>query len=843
MNLKKKLPTTILVDRTMAEALDREMAEALDREYWECSSCTAIHGDGFGHPFASIKCAVCESPRDFDRMLSPGGKSAIKRRVPELLEARDLEPVLPLHFTAKPPRAAAAAPSAPFLTQLERRRQQSEEVVRAICFASNESPVTLDHLRGLLGDDGEGVVNTSLFTQDAEYGRTPLAYAVVKNDEESVRNLVALGANVNATMGGAAWFDEASNPRTYGCPARFASPPPPELLRQICTTRNDEPIDDIFDYATACAIRDGELVLAPACHDAVLFVLDQSRLFLGDVFLAAQRGGGATAFPHRPESPDVAALLPLIFARLVVCLKEGETALTMAVQDLKYDQTELATTLLSLGANPKCCDRLWDHDNVRDNASLQWFIRVAKNLPPSTPQLVKMHEQYRLHSLAQIPFGIVGQGVAAVMVRNAVRTHMTNLKQKQGKPLVMLFAGAPGHGKTMLSNMVAKAVVDDVRTRFLFIPMSTVNEISDLFGGTGVFHDYGSGERDGQLTSFVRRNQGRRCVVLLDEYEKWSGKADAGGHARGKELYQKFLQVFEGKLTDYGRGGGEGRGGADNTRGNTLDLSKVIFICTTNLGQEKLVSFSDSNAWVTRDADGERAMSRKIQQVKAKLVRKVYRPLLEAFFRKIDPSVVAIARRFDLIVPFLPFTRRECVVVADHTLRRFFAEYRYESIDPDEAAGIDGRMIGDLCVRFDSKLTRYAAEQYDSMRGSDAMREPAIDAVQQVTSMYVEMGDLEALPKVPVPHPRGLHQCWVEMVDDDELPDDIDMQQMHIRERPIARELKLTRDDEGGRGGGGRAKRPTKWDEEEAGSASGGGGGGASATKVPPPRQSLADFG
>ena len=156
---------------------------------------------------------------------------------------------------------------------------------------------------------------------------------------------------------------------------------------------------------------------------------------------------------------------------------------------------------------------------------------------------------------------MVGQLMPIYSVASALRRR-ENGWYDANKPLVFLFLGSSGVGKTMLAKTLAKEVVKDAENGFIRIDMTefaSKHEMARLIGSPPGYVGY---EEGGQLTT--KLDKCPEAVVLLDEVEK--------AHP---DVLTLMLQVFdEGRLTD--------------GKGKTISCPNAIFIMTSNLVQEEI---------------------------------------------------------------------------------------------------------------------------------------------------------------------------------------------------------------------------------------------------------------
>ena len=98
-------------------------------------------------------------------------------------------------------------------------------------------------------------------------------------------------------------------------------------------------------------------------------------------------------------------------------------------------------------------------------------------------------------------------------------------------PTMVLTAGPSAHGKTFISQSFAKLLP---KAEFLLVDCTSADHPEDILGSGARFH--GSETQPG-LADFLYRNTGKRCVVVLDEFEKL-------GRSYG-ETSDAFLKIFE----------------------------------------------------------------------------------------------------------------------------------------------------------------------------------------------------------------------------------------------------------------------------------------------------------
>lgn len=151
---------------------------------------------------------------------------------------------------------------------------------------------------------------------------------------------------------------------------------------------------------------------------------------------------------------------------------------------------------------------------------------------------------------------VIGQEHAVQAVAQAIRISRAGLRAP-GKPVVLLFAGPSGTGKSELAKALSEFLFFDPQ-RLITLDMSEYQEshsVAKIIGSPPGYVGFGE---EPYLVRELRLHP--YSVVLLDEIEK--------AHP---SILTVFLQVFdEGRLTD--------------ARGRRIHCGEAIFILTSNLG-------------------------------------------------------------------------------------------------------------------------------------------------------------------------------------------------------------------------------------------------------------------
>jgi hypothetical protein len=307
--------------------------------------------------------------------------------------------------------------------------------------------------------------------------------------------------------------------------------------------------------------------------------------------------------------------------------------------DKLKNKTEIVKTLLSHGADPSVVQHLVPLDEGEDqqdssfsefplaqkikegmNPAIRYYLRRKIDLTP--PQL-KLLQDSSLDPLLRTRFCLIGQDLA---LDEFVRTVVGHCRRHSETPLSIIFAGPSGHGKSLLASKVAPLL--GVSSHI--VNMANLRNQEDLLQSRSVAQN----ADDSTLINFLTRQEGQRCVVVLEEIEK---VADA-------LCLHTLLMPWEiGKLT---------------TPDKCIDTRHTIWICTTNVGEDIVFDF---------DADQQAAGTVPTRKEYLKLMTSVRKHLSQ---RLGTPAV----SRISAILPFLPFGPAEQLALASESFSKIHSE-------------------------------------------------------------------------------------------------------------------------------------------------------------------------
>uniref|UniRef100_A0A2K6UC54 ClpB family mitochondrial disaggregase n=1 Tax=Saimiri boliviensis boliviensis TaxID=39432 RepID=A0A2K6UC54_SAIBB len=320
---------------------------------------------------------------------------------------------------------------------------------------------------------------------------------------------------------------------------------------------------------------------------------------------------------------------------------KGCTALHYAVL---ADDYRTVKELLDGGANPLQRNEMGHTplDYAREGDVMK-LLRTSEAKYQEKQRKREAEERRRFPLEQRLKEHIIGQESAIATVGAAIRRKENGWYDEE-HPLVFLFLGSSGIGKTELAKQTAKYMHKDAKKGFIRLDMSEFQERHEVAKFIGSPPGYVGHEEGGQLTKKLR--QCPNAVVLFDEVDK--------AHP---DVLTIMLQLFdEGRLTD--------------GKGKTIDCKDAIFIMTSNVASDEIAQHAlqlrqealEMSRNRIAENLGDVQISDKIT-ISKNFKENVIRPILKAHFRRDE-----FLGRINEIVYFLPFCHSELIQLVNKEL-------------------------------------------------------------------------------------------------------------------------------------------------------------------------------
>lgn len=299
---------------------------------------------------------------------------------------------------------------------------------------------------------------------------------------------------------------------------------------------------------------------------------------------------------------------------------------------------------------------------------------------------------------------IIGQEGAINTVASAIRRKENGWYDEE-HPLVFLFLGSSGIGKTELAKQVARYMHKDIKKGFIRMDMSEFQEKHEVAKFIGSPPGYVGHEEGGQLTKLLKACP--NAVVLFDEVDK--------AHP---DVLTIMLQLFdEGRLTD--------------GKGKTIECKDAIFIMTSNVASDEIAQHA---LQLRQEAEvvSRRKLADNLEDVQKsdditisrQFKESVIRPILKAHFRRDE-----FLGRINEIVYFLPFCHSELLQLVSKELN-FWAK--------------KAKQRHDITLQWERPVLELLAGGYNMHYGARSIKhEVERRVVNQLAAAYEQ----ELLPK------------------------------------------------------------------------------------------------
>jgi len=396
-------------------------------------------------------------------------------------------------------------------------------------------------------------------------------------------------------------------------------------------------------------------------------------------------------------------------AEVNVQMPSGDTALMVAIKNTRRDSTDMVRFLLSKGADHRAVKRLDAEAKANINLTMDYWLRQAEVHPNKRETREKYYAPLGVQRLPEIFFGVIGQRLAAQLMKKKIYSMMSDVRGRDHKPLVLALPGSPGLGKTWFSEKVARSIVpeEDLR-RISFGSLHRTAHI-DLFGADkNAF--FGGKKRGGLIPDFLRSRQNRRSVLILDEFEKITSLTDERGHPLDELIYKTFLEPWqEGYFVDPSSGSGK-----------KLECHNCIFLVTSNVAQDIISAYASEHA---DEVFTDNLSRQQISKIESELVEEQIKPYWRKKLSLVSPETgPALFSRIDAIIPFVPLTENEKVVLADSYLRFNLGRLYDPPLTGPNVPEEDQRGVGNLQIFHTGLVADWVSKAYNNDDGARSIK-------------------------------------------------------------------------------------------------------------------------
>ncbi|XP_013411526.1 caseinolytic peptidase B protein homolog [Lingula anatina] len=298
------------------------------------------------------------------------------------------------------------------------------------------------------------------------------------------------------------------------------------------------------------------------------------------------------------------------------------------------DDERTVELLLQAGADPTVENQMGHRPiEYARNTRIQSLLRDGEKQYAVIVKKKELEQRKRYPLEQRLREHLVGQEGAITAVSAAIRRKENGWYDEE-HPLVLLFLGSSGIGKTELAKQVARYLHKDYRKGFIRLDMSEYQQKHEVAKFIGSPPGYIGHDEGGQLTKKLKECP--NAVVLFDEVDK--------AHP---DILTIMLQLFdEGRLTD--------------GKGKTVECKDAIFIMTSNLASDEIGEHGQELREKAREYTKKRDAG-KIDElnegqitISKEFKERVVQPILKRHFGRDE-----FLGRINEMVYFLPFSRQE----------------------------------------------------------------------------------------------------------------------------------------------------------------------------------------
>ncbi|EIW84788.1 P-loop containing nucleoside triphosphate hydrolase protein [Coniophora puteana RWD-64-598 SS2] len=316
-----------------------------------------------------------------------------------------------------------------------------------------------------------------------------------------------------------------------------------------------------------------------------------------------------------------------------------QSALAFALTNEKLaNKAAIVKALLAYGANPASLSkadmnppRSASHGSARSTLGELPFSTTLEGMDPATRYFVRRASSAHTRHISQlvyrsvfrplirVRYDVIGQDCVFEQLFRVLSMHSQKLSVS---PVVVMLCGPSGHGKSLLARKFGSLL--DVPTHT--VNMTTLQSTNDLWQSYSMSPYEVREPSASTLAEFLMENEGKRCVVVLDEIEKTQHETCLWSLLMPWELGRCSLEAGK----------------------RHIDVRNVVWIGTSNIGHDLVFEHQDARA------DPEAPFSR---EEYVELMSPVRSRLLNAMG-------ASLMSRVSATLPFVPFSLDERRAIA-----------------------------------------------------------------------------------------------------------------------------------------------------------------------------------
>ncbi|KAF8809009.1 hypothetical protein BYT27DRAFT_7254895 [Phlegmacium glaucopus] len=287
--------------------------------------------------------------------------------------------------------------------------------------------------------------------------------------------------------------------------------------------------------------------------------------------------------------------------------------------------------------------------SIMDEMDLATRYYVDRADAAHTQQSSALIHRSFFRPLTRVRYELIGQDRALEQLFRVLSMHSRELAIA---PIVVMLCGPSGHGKSLLARKFGS---------LLDVPTHTVN-MTTLRSTHDLWQSYSMSPYETPTTctlaEFLINNEGKRCVVVLDEIEKTEEKA----------LWSLLMPWELGRC-------------AFEASNRHVDVRNVIWLGTSNIGHDLVFQHLETR--------------RNPEQL---MTREEYVNLMALLRPKVSRQLGAsILSRITTVLPFVPFTLDEKKAICSEALYNFGGDAS-RSLSPEVVHKIVDTALGEYCA-------------------------------------------------------------------------------------------------------------------------------------------------